>query len=152
MIAKILDLMFDRLIERLLETQFARREENRFLEITLRSGRKEMIYRSDLLSGAIIASVVERAKAMAIKRAIATATGGRDSGNGPAAGVQCRVRRERHFPDHRYHRRLAQADRLRSRKRRQNFACETDLRFTIAANIGSDHERESLQMRCDRCG
>ena len=61
----------DRLIERLLETQFARREENRFLEITLRSGRKEMIYRSDLLSGAIIASVVERAKGTAIKRAIA---------------------------------------------------------------------------------
>jgi proteasome-associated ATPase len=62
----------DRLIERVLELQFARREENKFLEITLRSGRKEMLYRSDLLSGAIIASVVERAKAMAIKRTIAT--------------------------------------------------------------------------------
>ena len=32
-----------------------------------------MLYRADLLSGAIIASVVERAKAMAIKRAIAHA-------------------------------------------------------------------------------
>jgi len=62
----------DALIERLLEAQFARRDENRFLEIMLRSGRKETVYRSDLLSGAIIASVVERAKAMAIKRAIAT--------------------------------------------------------------------------------
>jgi proteasome-associated ATPase len=62
----------DRLIERILEGQFARREENKFLEITLRSGRKEVLYRSDLLSGAIIASVVERAKARAIKRAIAT--------------------------------------------------------------------------------
>lgn len=61
----------DRLIERILEVQFARREENRFLEITLRSGRKEILYRSDLLSGAIIASIVERAKAMAIKRTIA---------------------------------------------------------------------------------
>ncbi len=61
----------DRLIDRLLEKQFARREENKFLEITLRSGRKETVYRSDLLSGAIIASVVERAKASAIKRAIA---------------------------------------------------------------------------------
>ncbi len=61
----------DQLIERLLEKQFARREENKFLEITLRSGRKETVYRSDLLSGAIIASVVERAKAAAIKRAIA---------------------------------------------------------------------------------
>ncbi|HKP92391.1 MAG TPA: AAA family ATPase [Chthoniobacterales bacterium] len=62
----------DRLIERVLEGQFARREENKFLEITLRSGRKETLYRSDLLSGAIIASVVERAKAMAIKRSIET--------------------------------------------------------------------------------
>jgi proteasome-associated ATPase len=62
----------DRLIERVLDGQFARREENKFLEITLRSGRKEILYRSDLLSGAIIASVVERAKAIAIKRSIAT--------------------------------------------------------------------------------
>jgi proteasome-associated ATPase len=62
----------DRLIERLLDVQFAKRDENKFLEITLRSGRKEIVYRSDLLSGAIIASVVERAKGTAIKRAIAT--------------------------------------------------------------------------------
>jgi proteasome-associated ATPase len=62
----------DRLIDRLIENQFARREENKFLEVTLRSGRKEILYRSDLLSGAIIASIVERAKAIAIKRAIAT--------------------------------------------------------------------------------
>src|SRR6195256_4939038 len=61
----------DRLVERILEVQFARRDENKFLEITLRSGRKEILYRSDLLSGAIIASIVERAKGMAIKRAIA---------------------------------------------------------------------------------
>ncbi len=62
----------DELIERLLDVQFAKREENKFLEITLRSGRKDIVYRSDLLSGAIIASVVERAKAMAIKRSIAS--------------------------------------------------------------------------------
>ncbi|HEV2841048.1 MAG TPA: AAA family ATPase [Chthoniobacterales bacterium] len=62
----------DRLVERILEGQFARRDENKFLEITLRSGRKEILYRSDLLSGAIIASIVERAKGLAIKRAIAT--------------------------------------------------------------------------------
>jgi proteasome-associated ATPase len=62
----------ERLIDRLLERQFARREENKFLEVTLRSGRKDILYRSDLTSGAIIASVVERAKAIAIKRAIAT--------------------------------------------------------------------------------
>jgi proteasome-associated ATPase len=62
----------DQLIERFADWQFAKREENKFLEVTLRSGRKETLYRSDLISGAIIASIVERAKAMAIKRAIAT--------------------------------------------------------------------------------
>lgn len=71
----------DRLIDRILEGQFARRDENKFLEVTLRSGRKEVLYRSDLLSGAIIASIVERAKGLAIKRAIA------DRGTGDVAGI-----------------------------------------------------------------
>jgi len=62
----------DKLIQRFVDWQFTRRDENKFLEVTLRSGRKEILYRSDLISGAIIASIVERAKAMAIKRAIAT--------------------------------------------------------------------------------
>jgi proteasome-associated ATPase len=62
----------DKLIERFVDWQFTRRDQNKFLEVTLRSGRKEILYRSDLISGAIIASIVERAKAMAIKRAIAT--------------------------------------------------------------------------------
>jgi ATP-dependent 26S proteasome regulatory subunit len=46
----------ERLIERFVDWQFARRDENKFLEVTLRSGRKETLYRSDLISGAIIAS------------------------------------------------------------------------------------------------
>src|SRR4051812_29750847 len=62
----------ERLIERFADWQFARRDENKFLEVTLRSGRKDILYRSDLISGAIIASIVERAKAIAIKRAIGT--------------------------------------------------------------------------------
>ena len=65
------------LIDRLLEPQFAKKEENRLLEVTLRSGRKEALFRSDVISGAIIASVVERAKGMAIKRSIAS---GKDEG------------------------------------------------------------------------
>jgi proteasome-associated ATPase len=77
----------DRLVERILEVQFARREENRFLEITLRSGRKEVLYRSDLLSGAIIASIVERAKAMAIKRTIANSAAGNDEHGHSVAGI-----------------------------------------------------------------
>ena len=62
----------EKMIERFVDWQFARREENKFLEVTFRSGRKEMLYRSDLVSGAVIASIVQRAKAMAIKRSIAS--------------------------------------------------------------------------------
>ncbi len=50
---------------------FARTPENEFLEATYRSGRRDVLYRGDLASGAIIAAVVERAKSLAIKRAIA---------------------------------------------------------------------------------
>ena len=56
----------------LIEAIFSHRDENRFLTITLRSGKKETLYRGDLISGAIIASIVERAKGLAIKRAIAS--------------------------------------------------------------------------------
>ncbi len=54
-----------------LDELFAKSDEARFLEVSLRSGRQEVLYRGDLTSGAIIASVVSRAKEMAIKRAIA---------------------------------------------------------------------------------
>jgi len=69
----------ERLIERFVDWQFAKRDENKFLEVTLRSGRKEVLYRCDLISGAIIATVVERAKGMAIKRAIASQSASADS-------------------------------------------------------------------------
>ncbi len=62
----------DQLVDGLIEQQFSHRDENKFLEVTLRSGRKEVLYRGDLISGAIISSIVERAKGLAIKRAIAT--------------------------------------------------------------------------------
>src|SRR5437868_13626481 len=75
----------EKLIERFVTWQFTRRDENKFLEVTLRSGRKEILYRADLLSGAIIASVVERAKAMAIKRAIANA--GKEGSLGLSEGI-----------------------------------------------------------------
>jgi proteasome-associated ATPase len=58
------------LIDKVVETQFSRKDENRFLDVILRSGKRETLYRGDLVSGAIIASVVERAKELAIKRAI----------------------------------------------------------------------------------
>lgn len=51
---------------------FRRTEETEFLEVHLRNGRVEHLYWKDLLSGALITSVVERAKDMAIRRAIET--------------------------------------------------------------------------------
>ena len=62
----------DTLVAKLIDLQFSRRDEYRFLTITLRSGKKDVLYRGDLVSGAIIASIVERAKGVAIKRAIAS--------------------------------------------------------------------------------
>jgi len=63
------------LVERMVALAFSKRDENKMLAITLRSGKKETLYRGDLISGAIIASVVERAKGTAIKRAIANHSG-----------------------------------------------------------------------------
>jgi len=54
------------------EAHFAHTEENKFLEIVYRSSKKDFLYRGDLASGAIIAAIVERAKSLAIKRAIDT--------------------------------------------------------------------------------
>ncbi len=62
----------DDIIAQLIDAQFSQREENRFLEVTLRSGRHEYLHRGDLVSGAIIAGIVERAKETAIKRAISS--------------------------------------------------------------------------------
>jgi len=75
----------DRLVDKMVDLQFSKREENRFIDVTLRSGRKETLYRGDLISGAIIASIVERAKSLAIKRSIALA--GTDGGQGEEQGI-----------------------------------------------------------------
>src|SRR5438876_7183683 len=48
---------------------YGRSEENQFLEVVYRSGKRDILYRGDLASGAIIAAVVERAKRLATKRA-----------------------------------------------------------------------------------
>jgi len=56
----------------LAESHYARTPENQFLEIVYRSGKRDHLYRGDLASGAIIAAIVERAKSLAIKRAIET--------------------------------------------------------------------------------
>jgi proteasome-associated ATPase len=66
------DQTIDHLVSKAVEAQYSRKEENRILDITLRSGKRETLYRGDLVSGAIIASIVERSKELAIKRAINT--------------------------------------------------------------------------------
>ncbi len=58
------------LVEGLLENLFKPSQENRVLAIRLRNGRREILYRRDLLSGAVLAGIVRRAKEKAIERAI----------------------------------------------------------------------------------
>jgi proteasome-associated ATPase len=60
------------LIDKVVEAQFSRRDENRFLDVILRSGKRDTLFRGDLVSGAIIASIIERTKELAIKRAISS--------------------------------------------------------------------------------
>jgi proteasome-associated ATPase len=60
----------DELVTTVAEAHYAHSEENRFLDVTYRSGRHDYLYRGDLSSGAIIAAIVERAKEYAIKRSI----------------------------------------------------------------------------------
>ena len=58
------------LIAQVVDEMFRESEENRFLEVALRSGRRDILYRGHLCSGAIIESIVQRAKETALKRAI----------------------------------------------------------------------------------
>lgn len=58
------------LVEQATDYLFRRDRETAFLEVSLKSGRRETLYWSDLVSGALIMSVVERAKDLAIRRCI----------------------------------------------------------------------------------
>jgi proteasome-associated ATPase len=58
------------LVEDLIESIFRRTEENRLLSIRLRSGQNKVLYRGDLVSGAILASIIQRAKEKAIDRTV----------------------------------------------------------------------------------
>jgi proteasome-associated ATPase len=57
-------------VDTIVDAHYAKTDENRFLDVTYRSGRHDYLYRGDLSSGAIIAAIVERAKEYAIKRSI----------------------------------------------------------------------------------
>jgi proteasome-associated ATPase len=58
------------LAEEVIERIFRKSDENRLLSIRLRSGQLKVLYRGDLVSGAILASIVQRAKEKAIDRTI----------------------------------------------------------------------------------
>jgi len=60
----------------MLDRLFARTDENRVLTIRLRNGRRDVLYRCDLLSGAVLASIVRRAKEKAVEREIEGKDGG----------------------------------------------------------------------------
>lgn len=58
------------LVEAIVKAQYTHTDDNAFLEVVYRSGKKDVLYRGDMASGAIIAAIVERAKGLAIKRSI----------------------------------------------------------------------------------
>lgn len=59
------------MIERAAEEMYRDGEDNQFLEVTYQNGDKEVMHFRDFASGAMIESVVRRAKKLAIKREIA---------------------------------------------------------------------------------
>lgn len=61
----------DELLDLATDFVYRRDDETEFLEVYLRNGSTEVLYWKDLLSGALLKSVVERAKDFAIKRSIA---------------------------------------------------------------------------------
>jgi proteasome-associated ATPase len=60
----------ERMIAGTIDEMYSLGEENRFLEVTYANGDKEVLYFKDFSSGAMIESVVRRAKKLALKRYI----------------------------------------------------------------------------------
>ena len=58
------------LLQKTLDAVFRRTDENRLLSIRLRNGHHKTLHRGDLLSGAILCAIVQRAKERAVERAI----------------------------------------------------------------------------------
>ena len=145
----------ERLIERFVDWQFLRRDENKFLEVTLRSGRKETLYpersdqrrdhRLDRRTGQGIGD-----QALDCER-----NGRRNHRKRFARRLRRRVRRERYFPADRYDRRLAEVDRLRSRERGKDRANPAGKRFgetTFGSYLGSGHSSATDEHGFSRIG
>ena len=65
-----------RMIEATIDEMYSLEEENRFLEVTYANGDKEVLYFKDFASGAMVESIVRRAKKLALKRYIQTGAKG----------------------------------------------------------------------------
>ncbi|MDP3089205.1 MAG: AAA family ATPase [Nitrospira sp.] len=61
---------FASLVDEVIDQIYKRTDENRLLSIRLRSGQNKVLYRGDLVSGAILSSIIQRAKEKAIDRMI----------------------------------------------------------------------------------
>jgi proteasome-associated ATPase len=61
-----------RLIETAVDAMYTTADENRFLEVTYANGDKELLFFKDFASGAMMESIVRRAKKLALKRYIAS--------------------------------------------------------------------------------
>ena len=59
------------LIQRTVEQMYAPTEDNAFLEVTYATGNKDIIYFTDFASGAMLQTIVARAKKIALKRVLA---------------------------------------------------------------------------------
>jgi proteasome-associated ATPase len=66
----------DAMIASALDAMYSRGDANRFLEVTYANGDKQVLYFQDFISGALIESVVRRAKKFAVKRHIGGAEKG----------------------------------------------------------------------------
>ena len=60
----------DRLVEQVATHLFSRVDANRLLAVRLRSGHTKVLYRGDMVSGAILTAIVRRAKEKAIERTL----------------------------------------------------------------------------------
>ncbi|MFO0732728.1 MAG: AAA family ATPase [Nitrospiraceae bacterium] len=67
-------------IEEIVERLFAKSDQNRVLSIRLRNGQNKVLYRGDMVSGAILSSIVQRAKERAVERAIEQGAEAADNG------------------------------------------------------------------------
>jgi proteasome-associated ATPase len=76
------------LITQVVDLIYRRADETRLLSVRLRSGQHMTLYRGDLVSGAILAAIVQRAKERAIERAIQPGTPvGHTAGAVPQGGL-----------------------------------------------------------------